>query len=278
MRLPATISALLLTCASPLAAAASSWGFADATISIQSKGAGVGTGLKENLSESKALPKRVELGPADTLKIILTTQEGKSAKRPHQAFLSVEDLSTGLETSFPLSVKESGKAKLELAQKDIPTQLLTTSDLLSASLIIASFGTSSPYSSKAFDLAIQTDPNVPAPKSEKPLRYGKLSEIHHIFRADPKSPPKIISLVFTVLVLGALPVLLGTWLMLGANANHLSKALGNAPVSHGLFIGAIVAMEGIFFMYYTAWNLFTTLPVAATAGTVIFLSGSRALT
>ena len=30
-------------------------------------------------------------------------------------------------------------------------------------------------------------------------------------------------------------------------------------------------------MYYTAWNLFQTLPVAAAVGTVAFLSGSRAL-
>jgi oligosaccharyltransferase complex subunit delta (ribophorin II) len=67
------------------------------------------------------------------------------------------------------------------------------------------------------------------------------------------------------------------WLSVGANVNHLQKALRNAPVSHSLFFGSIVAMEGVFFMYYTAWNLFTTLPFAAAIGTVIFLSGSRAL-
>lgn len=65
--------------------------------------------------------------------------------------------------------------------------------------------------------------------------------------------------------------------MLGANTNHLGKALGNAPVSHALFYGSILAMEGVFFMYYTVWNLFQTLPVAAVVGFVAFLSGSRAL-
>ena len=34
-------------------------------------------------------------------------------------------------------------------------------------------------------------------------------EIHHIFRADPKSGPKIISLFFVLAVLATLPVLLG---------------------------------------------------------------------
>ena len=149
-----------------------------------------------------------------------------------------------------------------------------------------------------------------APKKapEKPLRYGKLPEIHHIFRADPKSPPKVITLFFTLIVLAALPVLFGAvclipsnpffrpfperkkqkrirtqltrnkWLLLGANANHLSRALGSAPGSHALYFGSIVAMEAVFLMYYLSWNLFQTLPVAAAVGAVIFLSGSRALT
>ena len=42
------------------------------------------------------------------------------------------------------------------------------------------------------------------------MRYGKLPEIHHTFKTDPKSPPKIITLVFTAAVLVALPVLLTT--------------------------------------------------------------------
>jgi len=58
---------------------------------------------------------------------------------------------------------------------------------------------------------------------------------------------------------------------------HLSKALGAAPVSHGLFFGSIVGMEGIFWLYYTSWNLFQTLPAAAAVGLVAFVSGSRAL-
>jgi oligosaccharyltransferase complex subunit delta (ribophorin II) len=36
-------------------------------------------------------------------------------------------------------------------------------------------------------------------------------------------------------------------------------------------------MEGIFFLYYSSWNLFQTLPVAGAVGLVAFLSGSKAL-
>ena len=66
------------------------------------------------LTKSKALSQPVVLGASDTLKIILTTQEDKTAKQPHQAFLNIKDADTQLETSYPLAVKETGKAKVEL--------------------------------------------------------------------------------------------------------------------------------------------------------------------
>ena len=92
--------------------------------------------------------------------------------------------------------------------KDIPISLLTSSGPLSASLVIASFGSSKPYNSPAFDLTIEQDPSSPLPAQDKPLRYGKLAEIHHIFKTEEKSPPMIISLIFAAAVVAAFPVLL----------------------------------------------------------------------
>lgn len=89
-------------------------------------------------------------------------------------------------------------------------QLLTSSQPLRATLLLASFGTSQPFSNHVFNLDVQTDPNAARPKYEKPLRYGKLPEIHHIFKSDPKSGPVIISLFFVIAVLATVPVLLGT--------------------------------------------------------------------
>ena len=54
--------------------------------------------------------------------------------------------------------------------------------------------------------------------------------------------------------------------------------MSDAPLSHALFVGSIIGIEGVFFLYYTVWNLFQTLPVLAALGVVAFLSGSRALT
>lgn len=135
---------------------------------------------------------------------------------------------------------------------------------------------------------------MPIPSSEKPLRYGKLSEIHHIFKSDPSSPSIVFSLFFTGAVLATLPALLGLvslsillehtdltvllqWLYLGANVNHISEALQCAPVPHAIFCTSIIGIEGIFFLYYTSWNLFKTLPVLFAVGVITFLSGSRAL-
>lgn len=53
--------------------------------------------------------------------------------------------------------------------------------------------------------------------------------------------------------------------------------MASAPVSHALFFGSIVAMEAVFFLYYSSWNLFQTLPVIGIVGTVAFLSGNSAL-
>ncbi|KAJ5812004.1 hypothetical protein N7474_008305 [Penicillium riverlandense] len=272
----ATVQFCLLASVAVPAAAASAWGYTDATVAVQSKGAGVNAGLKEQLSSSKPLSKPVSLAVADTLRVILTTQEGSSAKRPHQAFLLLQDTQTGLDVSYPFTVKDTGKARVELTQKDLPVQFLSASDPLDARIVIGSFGSSEPYDSTAFKLTVERDPNGPVPTVDIP-RYGKQPEIHHIFKEDPTNPPVIITLAFVALVAAALPILAGLWLFLGANVNHLSAALKLAPLPHAVFLGSLISFEGIFFLYYTSWNLFQTLPAVAVVGVVAFVSGSRAL-
>ena len=143
--------------------------------------------------------------------------------------------------------------------------------------MIGSFGSSTPSNTFAFNVFVRRDPTSSQPATDKPLRYGKLAEINHIFKADPQSPPMFITLAFSGLALATIPALLGGWLALGANVNHLSQAMSNAPVAHALFLGSVLGMEGIFFMYYSSWTLFQTLPPATVAAVVAVLSGSRAL-
>ena len=66
------------------------------------------------LTPYQQLSKPILFGSADTLKVTLTAQEGKTAKRPHQAFLLVQDQTGKLDVSYPFSVKESGKAVVSI--------------------------------------------------------------------------------------------------------------------------------------------------------------------
>ena len=56
------------------------------------------------------------LEASDSLRIVLTATEDGKGKRPHQAFLLLRDQDTGLETSFPFSMKETGKGKVEFVR------------------------------------------------------------------------------------------------------------------------------------------------------------------
>lgn len=95
------------------------------------------------------------------------------------------------------------------SHKDLPTQFLRSDGILSASVVLASFGDSDGYFSEAFPLSVKLDSAAPTAATEKPLRYGKLPEIHHIFRSDPNSPNFVLVAFFTIAAVATLPVLLG---------------------------------------------------------------------
>ncbi|OBT85939.1 hypothetical protein VE02_04782 [Pseudogymnoascus sp. 03VT05] len=251
-------------------AAEKPWSFKDATVSVVGKGS-QGTS-KESFSPTKPLARPLALGPAGTLKLSLTTTS-TTPSRPHQAFLTLTDPTTGLSTSFALQTRTTGSAHLELPYASLPSALLS-SPSLSASLVLGSFGPAPASETRLFNIALSADESA---QVEKPVRYGKLGEIHHIFAADQSSPPRVISVFFTLAVLATLPVVLGAWALAGGNAGHVGAALSAAPVSHGLFFGSLVAMEGVFAMYYVSWRLFEVLPLAGVVGAVAFVSGSKAL-
>jgi oligosaccharyltransferase complex subunit delta (ribophorin II) len=62
------------------------------------------------------LAQPVTLGSLETLKLGLTAQEDGKGKRPHQAFLVLQEQDSGLETPFPMTVKENGKAIVQIVR------------------------------------------------------------------------------------------------------------------------------------------------------------------
>ncbi|KAF2964624.1 hypothetical protein GQX73_g8951 [Xylaria multiplex] len=264
----------LVLLAAGAAQAASSWGFDDATVQVNAK---KGAGAKEKFSEAKPLSHPVAIGNTESLKVLLVAKDGGKAKRPHQAFVVLQDELTGLEAPFPMTVKENGKAVVDIKYTDLPIQLAASTAPLKASVVLASFGSSQGLNKPIFSVVLKTDPNTAPLVYEKPLRYGKREEIHHIFRSDPKNPPKIISAFFVLVVLATVPALFLGWLALGANVSHLPHALSAAPIAHGVFFGSLIALEGVFYLYYVSWTLFQVLPVISIFGAATFLSGAKAL-
>ncbi|KAK6512583.1 hypothetical protein TWF481_001467 [Arthrobotrys musiformis] len=268
------LAAGLLLCQWVSAATPSAWTFADATLQISQKGAEAGA--KRKFTSTSPITDDLTLKSTDSLKILLTTKEGDTAKRPHQLFLFVKDTESELESFFPFDIKESGKARLDLTLKDIPIALLSSSSL-SLTLTVGSFGQSTPLSLEIAKVTPVLDAATKKSLPEPALKYQKMKEIHHIFRAEPKSPPKVISLVFLVAVAVCLPGLFGAWFSLSANVSHLPKSLAASPIAHPLFFASLLAFEGVFFAYYTQINIFQTLAAVTIISPVALLSGSRAL-
>ncbi|KAI1756784.1 Oligosaccharyltransferase subunit Ribophorin II-domain-containing protein [Xylaria castorea] len=264
----------LVLLAAGAAQAASTWGFDDATVQVNAKKA---VGTKEKFSETKPLSHPVTISNTESIKVLLVAKDGGKGKRPHQAFVVLQDELSGLEAPFPMTVKENGKAVVDIKFADLPLQLATSTAPLKASVVLASFGSSQGLKKPVFSVSVDTDPNATPLIYEKPLRYGKREAIHHTFRDDPKNPPKIISAFFALAVLATVPALFVGWLALGANVSHIQRALRDAPIAHGVFFGSLVALEGVFYLYYVSWNLFQVLPVIGVFGAATFLSGAKAL-
>lgn len=74
--------------------------------------------------KSDVLSKPVTFDSDDSLKILLTIKESGKGKRPHQAFLVLREPTTGLETPFPLTVKDNGKATVEIVRPVQTTQYI----------------------------------------------------------------------------------------------------------------------------------------------------------
>lgn len=136
MRLTRTLAPALLFLAAGVAQAASAWGFSDGSVSVVAKKTGEtatekyaardAPGERDRLlyancasnhcrfSKGAPLSKPLTLGNTDTLKLTLVAKDNGKGKRPHQAFLVLQEQESGLEAPFPLTVKESGKAAVQI--------------------------------------------------------------------------------------------------------------------------------------------------------------------
>ncbi|KAK9240648.1 hypothetical protein V1525DRAFT_353148 [Lipomyces kononenkoae] len=251
----------------------SAWTFSNATLAINERS---GTLETQPFSMTVPLPKIVSLPSSALARIRLVVRSDLTPdqnNRPHQAYASIEDPVTKLETSFPIDVRENGRGRVDIDYKMIPAALLGPSKPLTVKIILASFGKESPLKVEIG----QIQPIYSGPEPVGPVRFGPKPEIIHTFRSDPKFVSPTVSILFSAIVGFATLLLIGGWLYIEVTPSKLPVALAVSPLGHFGFFASIVAIEVAFFNYYLGSTIFKLLAQVAVLAPIAFLSGSRAL-
>lgn len=66
----------------------------------------------------------VSLSVQDTLTVSLIAKDNGKGKRPHQAFVLLKEVDTGLEAPFPLSIRDTGKGNVKIVRGRIAAPAL----------------------------------------------------------------------------------------------------------------------------------------------------------
>ncbi|KAI9497913.1 Dolichyl-diphosphooligosaccharide--protein glycosyltransferase subunit Swp1 [Zychaea mexicana] len=106
-------------------------------------------------------------------------------------------------------------------------------------------------------------------------------EIHHVFREAEAMPPTWFSQLFTLIALSPWLVLVIGWLGLGVTPvkvlGELASGPSMRPISIIGFLGSLVAVEYLFYLYWMRLNIFETLSYLALLLPVVFVFGQQAL-
>ncbi|CAG8498870.1 6399_t:CDS:2, partial [Cetraspora pellucida] len=229
----------------------------------------------ESIPYPSSFDKPIQLTTGDDFKMVFVINDKQTQKgvQPHQAFLTLTSEKSGNQIPIIVRVRESGKAKVELDMKSAPNELLSSPGNYSLDLIIGTFSHKDPlkYHIGTLDVDVPVMPSGPSP-----VVYGPKPEIHHIFRPDEKLPPIWLSYSFVVIVVMPWLFLIGSWTYIGVNVSLLAKEPKSALMSL-LFLSSILAIEVVFYNYWTHLNIFQTLSLLTVLSIVAFITGQKAL-
>ncbi|KAI9250574.1 Dolichyl-diphosphooligosaccharide--protein glycosyltransferase subunit Swp1 [Phascolomyces articulosus] len=106
-------------------------------------------------------------------------------------------------------------------------------------------------------------------------------EIHHVFREADAMPPTWFSQLFTLIALSPWLVLVIGWFGLGVTPvkvlSQLVSGSSMRAVAVIAFLASLVAVEYLFYLYWTRLNIFETLTYLAILLPVVFIFGQQAL-
>jgi oligosaccharyltransferase complex subunit delta (ribophorin II) len=177
---------------------------------------------------------------------------------------------TGNQIPIIVTVRENGKARAELDMKS-PPEDFPSSGNYSIDLTIGTFSHNNPTKYHIGTI------NIDVPYSYfAPIKYGPKPEIYHIFRPDQKLPPTIISYSFMIIILTPWLFLIGAWIHLGVNASFLTSEPRSLPAIIS-FLCLLLAIEVLFYNYWTHLNIFQTLSWLSILSILAFLLGQKAL-
>jgi len=189
----------------------------------------------------------------------------------HQTFVRLTNLASKQEIIFVAEADAQMVNKFDLDVGSSAKEFSGASGKYSMELIVGDAVMQNPFSWAVADVAL-TFPEQAAAKPDTLSQYTKKPEIKHKFAVPEKRPPAVVSLVFTGLVLLPLAILLGLWMKIGVN-------ISNFPMSPSA-IGFHVCLAGIFglyYMYWTQFNMFLTLKYLGLLAVPTFLFGNRLL-
>lgn len=200
-------------------------------------------------------------------------------KQPDQVFIKIVN-EDNVETSLKPIIKSTSEndgynAKTSIIFTKLPS-LFKISPLLKIKLIIAGFKDSNPIFTTISSIELTQDLiSKNLQNYEKPQRFGKLPEIHHIFQNPPTYVNSGIALIFSTISIITLLGLISVWISLGL-VNLKNFPTGNI-FQHFIFIGLIISYEFVFFQYYLGSTIFQTIAkVVVLLGPTVFF-GSKVL-
>ncbi|XP_029636206.1 dolichyl-diphosphooligosaccharide--protein glycosyltransferase subunit 2 [Octopus sinensis] len=189
----------------------------------------------------------------------------------HQAFVRLTNLKTKQEIIFVTEADNSMTNKFDLDVGSGAKDFGSLSGRYSMELIIGDAVIENPFSWYLADTVL-TFPEATAPSKPAVNQYSPKPTINHEFKRPEKRPPKLVSFIFTALVVLPIFILFILWGKIGVN-------ISNFPMSVSA-IGFHVCLASIFGCYSLYWkslNMFQTLKYVGLLSIPTFLFGNRLL-
>ncbi|KAI9100416.1 Dolichyl-diphosphooligosaccharide--protein glycosyltransferase subunit Swp1 [Phlyctochytrium arcticum] len=240
---------------------------------------------------SETLPKSHQIGTAITVRhgeifsVVVKIKDHKDRKplNPQQVVLTVQNKHAVADLLSVLCSKSAeGEYTCTVKTDDLRTQRALTTGTHAVALHIAGhkvIPTTQDLGNVRFEIA-----EPPVPQSAKTTAGGASldeifaaqPELHHTFRAPDKMPNKVLSLTFSLLVLAPWLLLLGSYIVLGANVKNV---FSNSVLflSGTTFMAALSVCVLLYYIYWVRLNLFQLLGYGSALGTVTAIVGRQAL-